>query len=146
MWRFEYNDKSPADKVKPYVSKAVDVKGAITLAVFVTSFLIALTLVETGQDFDINNMAFSLTAGGACQAVFIVIEWRSKQLLVDLCLIVHKAILPTNLIITVVGFSMFMVFQTILVLTTMMSSIFSIGLAFYLKHRLAKMSIPNLST
>ncbi len=31
-------------------------------------------------------------------------------------------------------------------LTAMMLSIFSIGLAFFLKHQLAKMSIPNLST
>jgi hypothetical protein len=117
MWRFKYNDKSPADKVKPYVSKAVDVKGAITLAVFVTSFLIALTLVETGQGLDMNNMAFFLTAGGVWLGVFIVIEWRSKQPLVNLRLIVHKVILPANLIIMVVGFSMFMVFQTIQVLT-----------------------------
>jgi hypothetical protein len=34
----------------------------------------------------------------------------------------------------------------IIFLTAMMLSIFSIVLAFYLKRRLAKMSIPNLST
>jgi MFS family permease len=118
IWRFKYNDKPPPlpDKVKPYVSKTVDIKGAITLAVFVTSFLIALTLVETGQGFDMENMTFFLTLGGVSLAIFIVIERRSKQPLVDLRLIVHKVILPANLIIMVVGFSMFMVFQTIPVL------------------------------
>jgi MFS family permease len=91
----------------------VDMKGAITLAVFVTSFLIALTLVETGQGFNLGNMAFFLSAGGLSLAVFIVIERRSKEPLIDLHLIVNKVILPANLIIMVVGFSMFTVFQTI---------------------------------
>lgn len=116
IWRFKYNDKPPPDEVKPYISKTVDIKGANILAVFVTSFLIALTLVETSQDFDMDNMAFFLTAGGVSLAVFIVIERRSKQPLVDLRLFVHKVNLPANLIIMVVGFSMFMVFQTIPVL------------------------------
>jgi hypothetical protein len=102
--------------LKQYVSGTVDIKGAITLAVFVTSFLIALTLVQTGQGFDLGNMVFFLMAGAVSLAVFIVIERRSKEPLVDLRLIVNKVILPANLIIMVVGFSMFMVFQTIPVL------------------------------
>lgn len=36
--------------------------------------------------------------------------------------------------------------HSVIFLTGMMLSIFSIGLAFFLKHQLAKMSIPNLST
>jgi hypothetical protein len=35
---------------------------------------------------------------------------------------------------------------SVIFLTAMMLSILSIGFAFYLKRRLAKMSIPNLST
>jgi MFS family permease len=116
IWRFNYNPRPQPDKPKPNISRAVDIKGAITLAVFVTSFLIALTLVQTGQGFDLGNMAFFLSAGGVSLAVFIVIERRSKEPLVDLRLIVNKVILPANLIIMVVGFSMFMVFQTIPVL------------------------------
>jgi MFS family permease len=116
IWRFNYNPRPQPDKPKSNISRAVDIKGAITLAVLVTSFLIALTLVQTGQGFDLGNMAFFLTAGGVSLAVFIVIERRSKEPLVDLRLIVNKVILPANLIIMVVGFSMFMVFQTIPVL------------------------------
>ncbi|HEX2472195.1 MAG TPA: MFS transporter, partial [Nitrososphaera sp.] len=115
-WRFNYNAKPPLDKVKQYLSRTVDIKGAITLAVFVTSFLIALTLLETGQGFNMANITAFLTAGGVSLAVFIAVERRSKEPLVDLRLIVHKAILPANLIIMVVGFSMFTVFQTIPVL------------------------------
>jgi MFS family permease len=117
IWRFNYyNAKPTPDNLKSYVSGTVDIKGAITLATFVTSFLIALTLVETGQGFNLGNMAFFLTAGGVSLALFIIIERRSKEPLVDLHLIVNKVILPANLIIMVVGFSMFMVFQTIPVL------------------------------
>jgi MFS family permease len=116
IWRFNYNAKSASDKVKPYVLGTVDIKGAITLAMFVTSFLMALTLVETGQGFNLDNMGFFLTIGAVSLIVFIFIERRSKEPLVDLHLIVHKVILPANLIIMVVGFSMFLVFQTIPVL------------------------------
>jgi MFS family permease len=117
IWRFKYDAKAPpADKVKQYVSRTVDITGAITLALFVTSFLLALTLLETGQGFNMANMAAFLTIGIVSLVVFIVVERRSKEPLVDLRLIVHKVILPANLIIMVVGFSMFMVFQTIPVL------------------------------
>jgi Major Facilitator Superfamily len=116
IWHFNYNAKAGPDKMKPCVSGAVDIKGAITLAVFVTSFLIALTFVETGQGLDLGNIVLFLTAGGVSLAVFIVIERRSKEPLVDLHLIVNKVILPANLIILVVGFSMFTVFQTVPVL------------------------------
>ena len=116
IWRFNYNAKPASDKVKPYVLGTVDIKGAITLAMFVTSFLMALTLVETGQGFNLDNMGFFLTIGAVSLIVFIFIERRSKEPLVDLHLFVHKVILPANLIIMVVGFSMFLVFQTIPVL------------------------------
>lgn len=116
IWRFKYNAKPQPDKVKQYVSRTVDIKGAITLAVFVTSFLLALTVLETGQGSNMANMSVFLTAGIVSLMVFIVVERRSKEPLVDLRLIIHKVILPANLIIMVVGFSMFMVFQTIPVL------------------------------
>jgi MFS family permease len=116
IWRFKYDAKPQADKVKLFVSRTVDIKGAVTLAVFVTSFLLALTLLETDQGSNMANMAAFLTTGIVSLMVFIVVERRSKEPLVDLQLITHKLILPANLIIMVVGFSMFMVFQTIPVL------------------------------
>jgi MFS family permease len=101
----------------------VDVKGAITLATFITSFLLALTLSETtGNSSSISNASPSLLVyyliilGVATFALFVIIERREKYPLVDFKLILHKAILPSNIIILVVGFSMFMVFQTIPVL------------------------------
>ena len=97
----------------------VDVKGAITLATFVTSFLLALTLSETSGNNGSSgsgsvSLVFTLIALGiATFALFVIIERREKYPLVDFKVILHKVILPSNLIILVVGFSMFMVFQTI---------------------------------
>ncbi|MFL6479934.1 MAG: MFS transporter [Nitrososphaera sp.] len=116
IWRFKYSAKPPSDNMKARPSRSVDIKGAITLAVFVTSFLVALTLVETEESFGRDKMALFLSAGGISFALFIIIERRTKEPLVELRLIAHKVILPANMIIMFVGFSMFMVFQTIPVL------------------------------
>jgi MFS family permease len=97
----------------------VDVKGAITLATFITSFLLALTLSETSGNSSSSPslLIYSLIALGiATFALFVIIERREKYPLVDFKIILHRAILPSNMIILVVGFSMFMVFQTIPVL------------------------------
>lgn len=115
IWRYNYPDKKP-NQTMPHLSRIVDIKGAILLSLFVTSFLIALTLLQTGQGTNPSPMAAFLIVGGFSLALFIAVEKRSKAPLVDLKLIAHKAILPANLIIMVVGFSMFMVFQTIPVL------------------------------
>jgi MFS family permease len=100
----------------------IDVKGAITLATFVTSFLLALTLSETSGNNGSSSsgsvsLVFTLIALGiATFALFVIIERREKHPLVDFKVILHKVILPSNLIILVVGFSMFTVFQTIPIL------------------------------
>jgi MFS family permease len=108
------------------MKEKIDVKGAITLATFVTSFLLALTLSETSG----NNGSSSSSGGGgsvslvftlialgiATFALFVIIERREKHPLVDFKVILHKVILPSNLILLVVGFSMFTVFQTIPIL------------------------------
>ena len=102
----------------------IDIKGAITLAVAVTSFLLVLTYMETGSSgstngnysyFSVQVVSFILT-GIISFILFIMTERRAKYPLVDLKLMLNKAILPANLIIMIVGLSMFMVFQTIPIL------------------------------
>jgi len=106
----------------------VDVKGAITLAFAITSFLLLLTFLQTGSSSgtDINNNISSIGSGSnsailvICFLVlgivslvpFIVIEKRSKSPLVGFSLISNIRMLPENIIIMIVGFSMFMIFQT----------------------------------
>ena len=49
--------------------------------------------------------------------LFIVVERRSKHPLVDFKLFLHAAILPSNLIILIAGFSLFMIFQTVSIMS-----------------------------
>jgi len=128
------NDKRTFSKA----SNQIDIKGAIALAITVTSFLLVLTLLETSGS---NLHAASIANGNAnsndnlpsnansssnilpfliigiiALVSFVIIERREKYPLVDFRLMLNKSILPANLIIMLVGFSMFMVFQTVPIL------------------------------
>jgi MFS family permease len=108
----------------------IDIKGAITLAVTITSFLLVLTFIETSNSsgnassidnsYNINNTSTQILpfiiAGIVSLILFIIIESRAKYPLVDFRLMLNKSILPANLIIMMVGMSIFMVFQTIPIL------------------------------
>ena len=97
----------------------IDIKGAITLATMVTSFLLVLTFIET-SDKNTNSstpvLVPFLLLGIVSFILFVVIEKRVKHPLVDFNLMLNKSILPANLIIMLVGLAMFMVFQTIPIL------------------------------
>ncbi|HZD81285.1 MAG TPA: MFS transporter [Nitrososphaeraceae archaeon] len=101
----------------------IDVKGVITLAVAITSFLLVLTYLEIGSgDNNKNNstgssssipIASCLVAGIISLALFILIEKRSASPLFDFGLFLDNRILLATIMIMIVGFSMFIVFQTI---------------------------------
>jgi MFS family permease len=120
-------DKSNNDKS----ASQIDIKGAILLAVAITFFLLVLTFIETsgsnntasniGNSYNNNNntsipIVPFLIVGIISLLLFIIIERRAKYPLVDFRLMLNKSILPANLIIMIVGMSMFMVFQTIPIL------------------------------
>ena len=103
----------------------VDVKGAITLAVAITSFLLVITYFEIGTTSSNNNSVgssstitiTSFSAAGIISLVlFILVEKRSTSPLFDFSLMLNKRILLPTLMIIFVGFSMFIVFQTIPIL------------------------------
>jgi MFS family permease len=124
--------KSNDNVISRKVANQIDIKGAIALAVTVTSFLLVLTFIETsGSSMDGNdsvstsynnsNSSYTqilpfLIIGVISFILFVVTEKRAKYPLVDFRLMLNKSILPANLIIMLVGFSMFMVFQTIPIL------------------------------
>jgi MFS family permease len=155
IWRFVHldegesnkyqwsNNQSTAENVKSESSslqakkdtssrpdRRIDIKGAISLAAAITSFLLILTLIETSSNnmnTELPSMSSSSSSSnyqiGAFVAfaiisfiVFVQIERKEKNLLVDLKLVLNKAILPANLIILIVGLSNFMIFQTIPIL------------------------------
>jgi MFS family permease len=154
IWRFVHldegennkyqwsNNQSPAENVRSESSslqakkesgrpdRQIDIKGVISLAAAITSFLLILTLIETSSNnmnTELPSMSSSSSSSiyqiGAFVAfaiisfmVFVQIERKEKNPLVDLKLVLNKAILPANLIILIVGLSNFMVFQTIPIL------------------------------
>lgn len=157
IWRFVHldegesnkyqwsNNQSPAENVRSESSslqakkesgrpdRQIDIKGAISLAAAITSFLLILTLIETSSN-NMNTELPSMSSSSASSSssmyqigafvaiaiisfmVFVQIERKEKNPLVDLKLVLNKAILPANLIILIVGLSNFMVFQTIPIL------------------------------
>jgi hypothetical protein len=94
----------------------IDVKGAISLSVTITSFLLVLTYL--GEGSSINSIEFIgfLVAGIVSLILFVYVEKRSESPLIDLKLMVHKIFLPTNIVIMIFGITIFMVYQTIPVL------------------------------
>jgi MFS family permease len=130
------NNFAKANKNKK-LANHIDIKGTITLAATVTLFLLVLTFIETSgsssSNIDtanvngayINNsnnlsaqllLPFLIIAGIVSFILFVIVERQSSNPLVDFKLMLNKSILPANLIIMLVGMSMFMVFQTIPIL------------------------------
>ncbi len=110
QWKTEPNSSSTNQKT------GIDVQGAVTLAISVTAFLMALTFVRTGDSIESSTMTGLVAIGIVYLILFVIIEKRSQSPLIDLKILLNKTILPSNVMIMIVGMSMFMVFQTIPVL------------------------------
>ena len=106
----EKNESTKTSKNK------IDVQGAITLTVSVSAFLMALTMVENGDNFNFFAIVGLVVIGIVYLILFAIIEKRSSSPLVSMNILANKTILPANVMIMIVGMSMFMVFQTIPVL------------------------------
>jgi MFS family permease len=104
------------------IKNRIDVKGALTLAATITSFLLVLTFLETGSSTISNNgpsmqlevVFIAMTV--ISLSLFIFVERRSTSPLIDFKMLSDKILLPANILIVIIGLSMFMVFQTIPVL------------------------------
>ena len=91
----------------------VDIKGGIFLSITITTFLIGLTLLETGG---ISNSALVLSSFGISSlslGIFIAIEKKTTFPLIDLTMIKHKIILPSYIILILTGITMFLIYPTI---------------------------------
>jgi|SRR5215211_321354 MFS family permease len=97
----------------------LDVKGAITLAVTISTFLLAITFLGSSSSgnvvISVEFLGF-LAIGVVSLILFIIIEKRAKSPLIDLKLLSHRIILPANIIIMIFGITMLMVYQTIPIL------------------------------
>ncbi len=92
----------------------IDLKGALALSSTISSFLIALTLIETGiSSENVGKIAGAFIASTASLAVFVFIERKTAFPLLDLRLLKHKILLLTYVILVVTGISMFLVYPSI---------------------------------
>jgi MFS family permease len=101
--------------------KSLDLFGAATLAATITLFLLSLTFIETRATGSNSTQSISQLAilSACCIAAFVaflVAERRAIHPLIDLKLLQNKILLFTNIMMIILGFSMFMVFQTIPIL------------------------------
>ena len=102
----------------------VDIKGAILLAITITSFLSALSFVQSSDNNDLLKpfyvsswriLLLNLVGFGSLTA-FIFVERKSTSPLIDLKLIARKPILISNIIVIIWGICTFAIFQTIPIL------------------------------
>ena len=117
-------------------SRRIDILGAVTLAIAIISLLLSITLFETSSGngppranaeeniivgiLSLSSAEIWLTTlvviGVVSTVVFVIVERRAKNPLVDFRLLFDRVVLPANLMILIVGLSMFMVFETIPIL------------------------------
>ena len=93
----------------------VDIKGAITLSVTVILFLMGVSYIEEIAQGNMNSLAF-FAGSAASLLVFTLVEKRTSHPLIDFKVLANKILLPTNVVLMIVGVSTFMVYQTIPIL------------------------------
>jgi MFS family permease len=117
--------RTKSAKSRNKIAATIDTKGAMTLAIAVTSFLLVLTYLQTGGNNSSNSHQTSYSslwiliflAGGVISlTLFVIVEKKATSPLVDFKLLLSRGILPADIMIMIVGFSMFLVFQTIPIL------------------------------
>jgi MFS family permease len=99
--------------------QSLDVKGAITLAITIASFLLTLTYIGNGTGSNNVNaystqsvvVSLALLSTGSL-VLFVIIERRAASPLIELSLMTHKILLPANILLLIFGMTMFMVYQT----------------------------------
>ena len=103
----------------------IDIKGAMSLALSISAFLLTLTYFANTNSESNNFKSFdgivlgSLATLTICSMIaFVIVERKAKDPLIPLRLISDKILLPSNIILLVFGITMFMIYQTIPILVT----------------------------
>ena len=95
-------------------SLSIDVKGVLALSATITSFLIALTLIQIGiSSENLPQIATAFAASAISLAVFVVLERKTVPPFVDLRLLRHMILLPSYILLISTGIAMFMIYPTI---------------------------------
>jgi MFS family permease len=95
-------------------SFSIDIKGILALSATITSFLTALTLIQTGiSSENLPQIAAAFIASAISLSVFVILERRIVPPFVDLRLMRHKILLPSYILLIASGVTMFMIYPTI---------------------------------
>lgn len=124
----EQHHPTDSKKVASNYKPSIDFKGAVALAITITSFLLTLTYFANTTDgintnsIDSNHAFVVLVSLAALTTIsmasFVVVERKAQSPLIPLNLLANKILLPANIILLVFGVTMFMVYQTIPILVT----------------------------
>jgi MFS family permease len=98
---------------KKRVSFSIDIKGVLALSATITSFLMALTLIQTGVSSNLSQIVAAFVASAISLSVFIVLERRIVPPFLDLRLLRHKILLPSYILLISTGITMFMIYPTV---------------------------------
>jgi MFS family permease len=108
------NTQQSTGKNEQYTSPSIDIKGALVLSITIISFLIALTLIQSGIDSKtLPQIGIAFIASAISLAIFVLIERRIPSPLVDMRLLKDKTLLPSYLIAIATGITMFMAYPAI---------------------------------
>ena len=96
------------------MSPSIDIKGALVLSITIISFLIALTLVQSGiNSKTLPQVGIAFIVSAISLAIFVLIERRVTSPLVDMRLLKDKTLLPSYMILMATGITMFMAYPAI---------------------------------
>lgn len=112
------NDRRLLNATSQGSKRSLDMLGAITLVATITLFLLTLTFIETTSS-DVQSISQLILFSIACLAAFIafiIVERRATYPLIAFKLLQNKILLFANVMMIILGFSMFMIFQTIPIL------------------------------
>ena len=95
-------------------SPSLDIKGALVLSITIISFLIALTLLQSGINSNtLPEVGIAFLVSAISLSVFVFIERRVTSPLVDMRLLKDKTLMPSYIIVTATGITMFMAYPAI---------------------------------
>jgi MFS family permease len=99
---------------KKRISFSIDIKGVLALSATITSFLMALTLIQTGVSSEnLTQIAAAFIASAISLSVFVILERRIVSPFLDLRLLRHKILLPSYILLMATGVTMFMIYPAV---------------------------------
>jgi MFS family permease len=117
---YEAPNRSNGSKIQMEISEkkkkslSIDIKGIVALSVTISSFLIALTVIQIGvNNENVLQIAGAFIISAIALSIFVIIERRAKPPFVNLRLLRDKILLPSFILLIATGISMFMIYPTI---------------------------------